>query len=76
MARRFVRQVENVSSEDEDRARKVGFEISTENDFKLTVYARKHHKSRSSVVNDCLSQLLRGVVISFRNNSSEAGEAA
>jgi len=62
--------------EDADVRRKVGFLISTENDFKLTVFARKIHKDRSKVVDEALTELLRGIVISFRGKASKEGEAA
>lgn len=76
MAARRVRTDEELAADEEDKKRKVGFNISTENDFKLTVYCRKIRKSRSTVVDEVLGELLRGVVISFRGKSSESGEAA
>lgn len=76
MARRKNAVVERLDGDEEDVRRKVGFLISTENDFKLTVFARKHRKDRSTVINETLSELLRGVVVSFRNNASKEGEAA
>lgn len=76
MSRRKNAVVERLDGDEEDVRRKVGFLISTENDFKLTVFARKHRKDRSTVINEVLTEKLRGVVVSFRNQSSEAGEAA
>jgi hypothetical protein len=67
--------VENSDSEDERQMVKAGFLISPENDFKLTALARKRRLSRSDMVNDAISELCRGVVVSFRGNASEAREA-
>ncbi len=73
--RRIVKDAES-PEEEMDSRRKVGFIISAENDFKLTVFARKKRTDRSKLVNAALTELLRGVVISFRGKSSEEGEAA
>jgi hypothetical protein len=62
--------------EDDDSKRKVGFLLTPDTDFKLTCFARKHHKNRSEVVEELLVEKLRHVVISFRGKSSKEGEAA
>jgi len=62
--------------EEEDKARKVGFHLSSETDFKLTVYARRLRVSRSSVVEKLLAKELSGVTVSFRNKARKVGEAA
>lgn len=76
MSQRKTRTVESSPSEEVDTRRRVGFLISAENDFKLTVFARKKRKDRSTVIDEALSELLRGIVISFRGKASEEGEAA
>lgn len=76
MAELKSRLVENQTGEEGLETRKVGFGLSPETDFKLTVFARKHRKSRSEVVEEALANLLRGVVISFRNNSGKTGDVA
>jgi hypothetical protein len=76
MAKRKAVEDDSSPEDESEKARKVGFLISAENDFKLTVLARKQRKPRSTMVNDAITELTRGVVISFRGKSSEAGEAA
>ena len=67
---------ENSSSAQEPEKRRCAFMISPEVDFKLSAYARKHQVDRSDIVQELLSEKLRCVVISFREKSSEGGEAA
>ena len=73
--RRFARS-DDSTAEEMDSRRKVGFLISAENDFKLTVFARKKKTDRSKLVNEAITEMCRGVVISFRGKASEEGEAA
>jgi hypothetical protein len=56
--------------------RRVGFILSADIDYKLSLYARKHRTNRSKVVEDVLGKLLSHVVISFRDKPSKEGEAA
>lgn len=76
MARRLKSVLDDSADEAEDKKRKVGFLISSENDFKLTVYARKKRLDRSKIIDECLTNLLSGVTVSFRGKSSEMGEVA
>lgn len=68
--------VEQSPGAEEESPRKVGFLLSPEIDFKLTVYARKMKLPRSTVVEKCLEEKLSGVTVSFRGKSREEGEAA
>lgn len=76
MAQARKSMVEKSTEEEREEMRKVGFDLPADIDFKLTVYARKLRKSRSQITTECLTELLRGVVVSFRNKVSEAGEPA
>jgi len=67
---------DSAPAEEVESLRKCGFQLTPDTDFKLTVFARKKHKSRSTVIEELLVEKLRGVVISFRGNASEEGEAA
>jgi hypothetical protein len=76
MARNAAAEAENAETAGEERRVKAGFLISQEHDFKLSVLARRLKKSRSDVIDDALADMLRHIVISFRNNSRKEGEAA
>jgi hypothetical protein len=64
------------TEEKKEPRRRVGFLISFENDFKLTVLARKKGVDRSTLVNDVIGDLCRGIVISFRGKASKDSEAS
>lgn len=68
--------VKKADEANEESKRRAGFLLSRETDYKLSLYARKHHKDRSTVVEETLERKLRHVVISFRAEASEEGEAA
>lgn len=68
------RRSEPSDQDESNEKRKVGFLLTPETDFKLTVYARKMRRDRSSVVEECLEEKLSGVTVSFRGKSKEAGE--
>jgi hypothetical protein len=73
--RRFARGADSTAEETDSR-RKVGFLIGAENDFKLTVLSRKKRVPRSDLVDTAITEMCRGIVISFRGKASEEGEAA